>query len=103
MQNFQGKIAVITGAGRGIGKGIALKCAAEGMQVVLAGPNPDSVSAAEAELGKLGSETLVVKTDIENIYIGPRGFSAQHHGLQAWIQGRAENISTEKIRPIFNE
>ena len=37
MRDFAGKVAVITGAGRGIGRGIALRCAQEGMKIVLAG------------------------------------------------------------------
>jgi NAD(P)-dependent dehydrogenase (short-subunit alcohol dehydrogenase family) len=64
MQNFQGKVAVITGAGRGIGKGIALRCGREGMQVVLAGPNLDSLQNTEAELKAMGVSTLVVRADV---------------------------------------
>ena len=37
MKDYRDKVAVITGAGRGIGRGIALRCAKEGMKVVLAG------------------------------------------------------------------
>lgn len=36
MKDFKGKIAVITGAGRGMGRGIALHCAKKGMKIVLA-------------------------------------------------------------------
>jgi len=35
MKEFQGKIAVITGAASGIGYGIAKKCVNEGMKVVI--------------------------------------------------------------------
>ncbi len=37
VKDFTGKVAVITGAGRGIGRGIALHCAHRGMKIVLAG------------------------------------------------------------------
>ena len=36
MQDFNGKVAVITGAASGIGRGLAEQCAAEGMRIVLA-------------------------------------------------------------------
>ena len=36
MKDFKGKIAVITGAGRGLGRGIALHYAKKGMKIVLA-------------------------------------------------------------------
>ena len=44
MKDFKGKVAVITGAGRGIGRGIALRCAQEGMKVVLAGIGMESLT-----------------------------------------------------------
>ena len=35
MTDYSGKTAVITGAGRGIGRGIALRCAKEGINVLI--------------------------------------------------------------------
>ena len=64
MQDFKGKVAVITGAGRGIGRGIALRCAKEGMNVVLAGYGTESITKTAKDLEALGVETLVVQTDV---------------------------------------
>ena len=51
MKDFGGKVAVITGAGRGIGRGIALRCASEKMKVVLAGIGMESLTKTDAEGG----------------------------------------------------
>lgn len=64
MQDYQDKVAVITGAGRGIGRGIALRCAKEGMKVVLAGIGMESLEKTNADLKALGAKTLVVQTDV---------------------------------------
>lgn len=64
MKDFKGKVAVVTGAASGIGFGLAERCAQEGMKVVLAGVNEDTLRKAEKELKKTGATTLVVKTDV---------------------------------------
>lgn len=66
MKDFNGKVAVITGAGRGIGRGIALRCAKEGMKVVLAGIGMESLTRTNADLMAMGAETLVVQTDVSS-------------------------------------
>ncbi len=67
MKEFKGKVAVITGAGRGIGRGIALHCAREGMKVVLAGIRMESLAKTAADLEALGVETLIVQTDVSQV------------------------------------
>ena len=57
------KVAIVTGAGSGIGKASALALAREGYAVVLAGRRKDALEAAAAE-AKPGSRTLVVPTDV---------------------------------------
>ena len=62
--NLTGKVALITGAGRGIGRACALACAASGADIVLG--VRDVVAAAEliAEIESLGRQVLPVKLDI---------------------------------------
>jgi NADP-dependent 3-hydroxy acid dehydrogenase YdfG len=66
MKEFKGKVAVITGAASGIGFGLAERCAQEGMKVVLAGINEDTLKKAEKDIKKTGATTLVVKTDVSS-------------------------------------
>jgi NAD(P)-dependent dehydrogenase (short-subunit alcohol dehydrogenase family) len=63
MKEFKDKVAVITGAASGIGRGIAERCLQEGMKVVLADINEEDLSKAETELIALGGTVLSVRTD----------------------------------------
>ena len=67
MQQFRDKVAVITGAGRGIGRGIAARCAREGMKVVLAGIGLESLARTEADLRSQGATVLSVQTDVAKV------------------------------------
>lgn len=67
VDDFAGKVAVITGAGRGIGRGIALRCGREGMKVVLAGIGLESIERTAGELREMGVETLLVQTDVSQL------------------------------------
>jgi NAD(P)-dependent dehydrogenase (short-subunit alcohol dehydrogenase family) len=64
MQTFLHRVAVITGAASGIGRGLARRCAREGMQVVLADVEPGALAEAEAELRSMGAPVLSVVTDV---------------------------------------
>ena len=64
MKDFKDKVAVITGAASGIGYGLAERAAKEGMKVVLAGINENTLKKAENEIKKTDTTTLVVKTDV---------------------------------------
>lgn len=64
---LQHKIAIITGAGRGIGKGIATRLAQEGATVVIADYAADSANATAQALAAAGSTTLAYQVDITNV------------------------------------
>lgn len=64
MQNFQNKVAVITGGASGIGWALAKECAAQGMKVVLADIEAAPLEKASTELAASGVEVLAVVTDV---------------------------------------
>ncbi len=62
--NFSGKTAVVTGAGRGIGRVIALGLAEAGANVVLASRTQAEIDAVAEEIRAKGSKVLAVATDL---------------------------------------
>lgn len=64
MKVFRGKVAVITGAASGIGRGLADRCVQEGMKVVLADIDGEALIQAEKELKAAGATVLAVLTDV---------------------------------------
>ena len=61
---LQGRIAVISGASRGIGKTIALELASAGATVVLVGRDEAKLTETASEAHRLGSEASVFVTDV---------------------------------------
>ena len=60
----EGKVAIITGAGTGIGKHTALALLKVGYSVALAGRRVEPLEATRTEAGSSGSRALVVPTDV---------------------------------------
>jgi NAD(P)-dependent dehydrogenase (short-subunit alcohol dehydrogenase family) len=58
------KVAVVTGAGSGIGKAVALALAAEGYAVVLAGRRKEALEQTVHDAAPHGSRMLAVPTDV---------------------------------------
>jgi NAD(P)-dependent dehydrogenase (short-subunit alcohol dehydrogenase family) len=66
MEEFAGRVAVVTGAGSGIGQGIARAAANEGMRVVVADVEHGALEATATELRAGGAEVLAVATDVSD-------------------------------------
>ena len=64
MEQLEGKAAVVTGGGSGIGEGIAGACAAAGMRVAVADIEADAAERVAASLRAGGAEAIAVRTDV---------------------------------------
>lgn len=63
---LKGRKAIVTGAGQGIGKSIALKMAQEGADVVIAEMNPDTGAQTAREVEALGRRAMLRAVDVAN-------------------------------------
>lgn len=61
---LEGKVALVTAAGRGIGKGIALALASEGARLVVNSFSEDTTANTVAEITAIGAEVVCVVGDI---------------------------------------
>ena len=58
------KVAIVTGAGSGVGKAVSLALLGEGYHVALAGRRPEALERTVAEAGAAGARALAVPTDV---------------------------------------
>jgi NAD(P)-dependent dehydrogenase (short-subunit alcohol dehydrogenase family) len=64
MREFRGRVAVITGGGSGIGRGLAERCAEEGMKVIIADIEESALFETESILKEKGAEVLAIRLDV---------------------------------------
>jgi NAD(P)-dependent dehydrogenase (short-subunit alcohol dehydrogenase family) len=62
--SIEGKVAIVTGAGRGIGKAISLVLAEAGADIVVAARTKDQIEKTAKEIDDLGQRVLAIPTDV---------------------------------------
>lgn len=66
IKDFKGKVAVVTGAGSGIGRSLALAFAREGMKVVAVDVNPESLEKVRQEIETIGVDVMSKLVDVSS-------------------------------------
>jgi NADP-dependent 3-hydroxy acid dehydrogenase YdfG len=66
MQNLEGKVVAVTGAGAGIGKAIAIELAKQGVKVVLGTRSAEQLASVIAEIENNGGKATGGQTDVSN-------------------------------------
>ena len=66
MDAFEGRVAVVTGGGSGIGRGLAWRAAAEGMRVVVADIEAEALEETATELSEGGTDVLAVRLNVSD-------------------------------------
>jgi acetoin reductase-like protein len=61
------KVAIVTGAGQGIGRSIALRLAQDGFAIVIVDINPDSMDKVKNEIEGLGGNALTLQADLTKV------------------------------------
>ena len=67
MREFEGHVALVSGGGSGIGRGIVLALAGEGMRVVVADVESDAAEAVAAEITAAGGEAFAETVDVSDV------------------------------------
>ena len=63
---LKNKVAIVTGSGSGIGKGIALAYASEGAKVIIADLNEETGAKTAQEIKAEGGDAIFIRIDITN-------------------------------------
>ena len=67
MKDLAGKVAVVTGGGSGVGRGMALGLAREEMTVAIADVHAESAEAVAAEIAEQGGRAFPVQVDVTSV------------------------------------
>ena len=65
--DFEGKVALVTGGGRGIGKAAAMKFAEGGADIVIADIDPQTAKDTSEEISAVGRNSISISLDIGDI------------------------------------
>lgn len=85
---FENKCAAVTGAGRGIGKAVALRLAQEGAKVALLDLDPDAVSHTAQEIAEAGGRAIALPTDVtdhDQVFAAANKAVETFGGLDIWV------------------
>lgn len=98
MASLEGRIALVSGAGNGIGRGIAKAIAAEGAHVYLAERDEEAAVKVAAEISDAGGAATVIVTDVtrtQDVQAGLRTIEAAHGKLDILVNNAGLNVRSD--------
>lgn len=105
MARLSGKTAIVTGAGQGVGQGIAFSLAAEGARVVVSGRTVEKLEQTVSEIEKRGGTALPVACDVrvEDDLIGAINKAVSEFGALDILVNNAQMVPLGKLLRVSDE
>jgi NAD(P)-dependent dehydrogenase (short-subunit alcohol dehydrogenase family) len=104
MTNLSGRVAVVTGAGRGTGRAVTLALARAGARVAVVDVNPDAAQTTADAITQNGGEALACPADVSNKMSAQ---TALYAALEAWgkvdVLVNAAHIAPERPALTLDE
>ena len=94
------RVALVTGASRGIGRAIALACAREGADVVVNGRDAQALAETARLVGEAGRRALTIVQDVSDV-VGVRAMIDQIEREFGRLDLLANNAGIYQVRPIL--
>jgi NAD(P)-dependent dehydrogenase (short-subunit alcohol dehydrogenase family) len=105
MKDLEGKVALVTGAGQGVGQGIALALADRGARIAVTGRTLEKLEATCAEISGRGGDALPVVCDVKE----PASLEAcvrqvvDHFGGIQILVNNAQEVPLGKLQDISDD
>lgn len=109
--SIHGKVALVTGAGQGIGRGIALRLARDGADIALMDVNDDKIRQVAEEIIALGRRAIFINADVsqrEQVFAAVEQAEKQLGGFDVMVNNagisQTKNllsVTREEVEKIF--
>ncbi len=101
-RRLEGKVAIVTGAGQGVGRGVALALCSEGAHVALVGRTMNKVEKVADEIAGRGGEAIAVLGDVEDRSAVDSAVAAtvEQWGRLDIVVNNAQTLSYSSVRRL---
>ena len=105
MKSLEGKVAIVTGSGQGVGEGIAMALSSYGVKVALLGRTFKKVETVASNIAKSGGIALPIECDVKNLASIEKAIALvtnEYKGIQILINN-AQEVPLGTILDVTDE